>query len=80
MLSTPDIRNKAVKSRDFISFMKLIVKELKRSFSLESNVRVPINVTDIIIGLVLHSPFTSKKPRLQTHLGPCDEADALHSS
>ena len=79
IFSDPNISTKTLESLDVISFMNPIVKGLKRSNSLGSNGRVHLIVIDIIIGLVLHSPLKSKKPRLQTHLGPCD-VDSLHSS
>ena len=59
--------------------LKASVKGSNKSERLSSNGNVHLKTTEMTMGLVLHSPLTSLKLRLQTHFAPC-EVDTMHSS
>ena len=78
-VSQKALRNSATRSRCLKRMLKSTVKGFDKSKRLLLNGNVHLKMTEMTMGLVLHSPLTSLKPRLQTHFAPC-EVDTMHSS
>ena len=79
IVSQKSFRNRATLSRALNRMLKAKVKGSNKSERLSSNGNVHLKTTEMTMGLVLHSPLTSLKLRLQTHFAPC-EVDTMHSS